>query len=258
MKNTYNNKQNIKQNTILGITIIPESKSSILEKIIKYIIKPTGFLHIVSLNPENLIITTDNMLFKKVIETAQIKIIDGIGIVLAGRWLGVQVGERITGVSLMEELIKVVSFRRLRVMMIGGKENLADELVKCYFKQFPEAKFKGLQGIKNIKNIKREEETKISSIVAVYKPQLVFVAFGSPDQELWINRHKKEFSGCVVMGVGGAFDYLSNKAKRPPVFIQKLGLEWLYRLLSQPYRWKRQLRLIKFIRLVLQEKWKRK
>jgi len=248
----------MKQNKILGITITPESRTSILEKIIKYIGQPQELFHIVSLNPENLVVATENESFKRVVETAQIKIVDGIGVVLAGRWLGVEVGERVTGVSLMEELIKVASDRRLRVLMIGGKENLADKLIECYSKQFPEAKLKGIQGIENIKNPKKDEETNIFSIVVAYKPQLVFVAFGSPDQELWIEHHKKEFTGCVVMGVGGAFDYLSNNIKRAPVFIQKLGLEWLLRLLNQPWRWRRQLRLFRFIKLILQEKWKRK
>ena len=245
----------MRSNKLLGITIPFETKSTVLEKILKYIDTPTGFFHIVSLNPENSVITTKNKLFKKVIETAQIKIIDGIGIVLAGLLLGIKVGERVTGVRLMEELLKRASDRRLRVLMIGGKENLAEELVECYSKQFTEAKFKGVQGIKNIKNIKKEEEIKTFSIVAAYKPQFVCVAFGSPDQELWLDRHKKEFAGCVAMGVGGAFNYLSNKIKRPPVFIQNLGLEWLFRLLNQPWRWKRQLRLLKFIGLVIRQKW---
>ena len=245
----------MKLNQILGITILPESKSSVLEKILKYIDRSTGFSHIVSLNPENLVITTENESFKKVIETAQIKIIDGTGVVLAGRFLDVEVGERITGVGLMEELLKKASDRRLRVLMIGGKENLAEKLIECYSEQFPEAKFKGVQGIEDIKNIKKEEEVKIFSIVTAYKPQLVFVAFGSPIQELWIARHKKEFSKCVVMGVGGAFDYLSSNIERAPVFIQKLGLEWLFRLVNQPWRWRRQLRLIKFIWLVTRQKW---
>lgn len=247
----------MRSNKILGITIIPETKSSVLEKILKYIDRPTGFSHIVSLNPENLVVTTENESFKRVIETAQIKIVDGIGVVLAGRWLGVEVGERVTGVGLMEELLNRASDRRLRVLMIGGKENLALQLARCYSDQFPEAKFKGVQGIEDIKNIKKEEEVKILSIVTAYKPQLVFVTFGSPDQELWLERHKKELVGYVVMGVGGAFDYLSNNIKRAPVFIQKLGLEWLFRLLNQPWRWKRQLRLLKFIKLIFQEKWKK-
>jgi len=247
----------MRSNKILGITIIPETKSTVLEKIIKYIKNPTGFLHTISLNPENLVIATENDLYKKIVETGQIKIVDGIGVVLAGRLLSVEVGERVTGVGLMDELIKRAPDRRLRVLMIGGKENLALRLAQCYSDQFPEAKFNGLQGIGDIKNIKKGEEAKIFSIVAAYKPQLVFIAFGSPDQELWIERHKKKFTGCVIMGVGGAFDYLSSNVERAPVFIQKLGLEWFYRLLNQPWRWKRQLRLIKFIWLVIKQKVKK-
>ena len=241
----------MKVNKILGIDITAQSKSDILEKILLYIEKPTGFLHIVSLNPENMVVATENYLFKRVIETAQMKIVDGIGVVLAGRWLGVEVGERVTGVRLMEDLLKMASDRRLRVLMIGGKENLALQLAQCYNDQFPKAKFKGLQGIENIQNPRTDEEGKIFSIVADYKPHLVFVAFGSPYQELWIERHKKEFNKCVVMGVGGAFDYLSGNIDRSPVFIQKIGLEWLFRLLNQPWRWKRQIRLVKFTWLVI-------
>mgnify|MGYP001557829524 CR=1 FL=1 len=242
-------------NKLLGITIFPETKSTVLEKILLYIDKPTSFFHIVSLNPENMVITTENKSFKKVIQTAQIKITDGVGIVLAGRWLGIKVGERMTGVELMENLLKVASDRRLRVLMIGGKENLALRLSQCYSKKFSEAKFKGVQGIEDIKNPTEDEEAKIFSIVADYKPHLVFVTFGSPDQELWIERHKKKLSNCVVMGVGGAFDYLSGEINRAPVFIQKIGLEWLFRLVNQPWRWKRQKRLLKFIRLIICQKW---
>ena len=108
-----------------------------------------------------MVISTENESFKRVVETAQMKIVDGVGIVLAGRWLGVEVGERMTGVGLMEDLLKMASDRRLRVLMIGGKENLADELAKCYKDQFPKAKFKGIQGIKNIQKPEVAEEGKI-------------------------------------------------------------------------------------------------
>jgi N-acetylglucosaminyldiphosphoundecaprenol N-acetyl-beta-D-mannosaminyltransferase len=246
----------MKKNKMLNISINQETKKSILEKILLYIHKPTGFFHIVSLNPENIVITTENELFKKVVETAQMKIVDGTGIVVAGRWLGVEVGEKVTGVGLMEELIKMASDRRLRVLMIGGKENLALRLAKCYNDQLSKAIFKGIQGIRNIQSPNKDEEDKIFSIVTTYKPHLVFVAFGSPMQELWIERHKKEFTSCVVMGVGGAFDYLSGNIDRAPEFFQKNGLEWLIRLIKQPWRWKRQMRLVKFARLIFSEKLK--
>lgn len=238
---------------ILGITVVSQSKADILEKIIKYIKSPRGFFHIVSLNPENLVIAHENKVFKKVVETAQIKLIDGVGVVLAGRLLNFDL-KKTSGVDMMEDLINLASIMRLRVLLIGGKPNLALRLADCYSSKYPEAKFLGMEGVKNIRKPKKEEEKAIFSIVADYKPHLVFVAFGSPDQELWLERHKKKFNKSVVMGVGGAFDFLDGTVNRAPLTIQKLGLEWLFRLLNQPWRWRRQLKLIKFTWLVINQR----
>ena len=243
------------KNKILGITIPKEPKKQVLEKIIKYIHSPKGFFHIVSLNPEIFILAEKNYEFKKVVETAQIKTIDGVGIVIASRLLGVEAGDRLTGVDLMDELIKQADELRLRVLLIGGKQNLALDLVDCYKDKYPEASFFGTIGIKDIKNPKKEEENEIFSIVRRHKPHLIFAAFGSPDQELWLARHSKELSGIVCMGVGGSFDFLSGKINRAPLFLQKIGMEWLFRLVKQPWRWRRQLRLLYFAYLVIREKW---
>lgn len=241
------------QKKLLGIPIFPLTKNKVLEKIKKHFKRPTGFYHIVSLNPENLVIASENLEFKKVIKTAQIKIVDGIGVVLACRILGMRMGERITGVDLMKDLLLMANEMRLRVLFIGGKGNLANKLVNCYSQKYPQAKFFGFEGISNIKNPQKSEEERIFTIVSDFKPHLVLVAFGSPFQELWIARHKKEFSNSVVMGVGGAFDFLGGIVPRAPVFIRKIGLEWFFRLLVQPWRWRRQMRLIKFGWLVIEE-----
>lgn len=250
----------MRKNKIFEILIPTESKLDILYKIKKYFKNPQGFFHIISLNPENLILANECKNFKKVIETAQLKIIDGIGIILAGKILKIKVGERIPGVDLMKELIEIANEMRLRVLLIGGRGNLADSLANCYQKKYPKAKFKGIEGIKNIKNnnkkvIKAEEEV-IFSIVSDFKPHLVLVAFGSPYQELWIERHKDKFKNCIVMGVGGAFDFLGGRVPRAPVFLRKLGLEWFFRLIIQPWRWRRQVRLIKFLWLIVKDKLK--
>ena len=249
-------KQNKK--ALLGISIEPLSKKQALEKIKKYIVHPKGFYHIVSLNPENLIISQENKPFKQTLETAQIKIADGTGVVVAGQILGVELGQRITGGELMEELTELANSMRLRVLLLGGRPNLANSLADCYAKRFPEAKFKGVEGVRQIQKPKKIEEDKLFSIVARYKPQLVFVSFGSPYQELWLDRHSNEFDGIVCMGVGGAFDYFGGVVPRAPEFLRKIGLEWLFRLMVQPWRWRRQLRLIKFCWLILKEKWKMK
>lgn len=239
---------------LLGIPLYNHSKTEILEQIIKNIRFDKKFIHIVSLNAENLVISVENLSFKKVIETAQITIPDGIGVVLAARLKGITLKERITGVDLMNDLIGVVGKMRLRVLLIGGRPNLAKTIAECQQKKYPEATFFGTLGFLDVKNQKKNEEQVILNIVRRHKPHLIFAAFGSPEQELWLARHSNKFKGIVCIGVGQGFDVLGGVVTRAPVWMQKIGLEWLYRLVTQPWRWKRQLRLIKFIFLLIASK----
>ncbi len=239
---------------LLGIPVIRESKEEILEKIKKYLNDRTGFCQIISLNAENLVITQHNQLFKEIVIESQIKIVDGVGVTVAGRTLGIPLGPRFTGVDLMKELLLMAHERRLTVMLIGGRPKIADKVADCQGKVFFEAKFIGLQGISNINAPKKEEEDKIFSIVARHKPQFLFASFGSPNTEIWLQNHKKMFSETIVMSVGGAFDFLSGDIVRAPQLFQRIGLEWLFRLIRQPWRAKRQLRLIEFVLLVIKER----
>ncbi len=243
----------MREKTVLGININFMRKSEVLEQIKKYLSQPVGDFQIVSLNPENVIVAQGNKKFKQTIEAARIQIADGIGIVLAGKILGFK-AERLTGVELMKNLIELAYELRLRVVLIGGRPNLAIKLAKCYNRAYSKAKFIGVEGIKNIKTPLKSEEENIFSIVSRFKPHLLFAAFGSPEQELWLDHQKKHFTGIVCMGVGGAFDYFGGVVPQPPKIIRSLGLEWLFRLFIEPWRWSRQLRLIKFIWLVLKQK----
>lgn len=238
---------------LLGIKLIPANRVNVLEQIKKYIRNPRGSLNIISLNPENLVIAHENSEFKQVIETSQIQITDGVGVVLAGKLLGLKL-ERFTGVDLMSELIKLADELSLRVLLIGGRSNLALQIAKCYSQTYPQAKFKGISGIKNIKNPVKSEEDEIFSIVTAFKPHFIFAAFGSPDQELWLDRHKSKFTGIVCMGVGGGFDFAGGIIPRAPKIFRSVGLEWLFRLIIEPWRWRRQLRLVKFFRLIIQQR----
>lgn len=234
-------------NILLGITLPKGTKKSILDKIIKYTYANNRFIHVVSINPENIVIAQSDKLFKRIVNKAQIKIVDGVGVVAAAKTLSLDYAERFPGVDLVEKLIQQSGVGRLRVMLIGGKDKLAEYLANCYNQSYPEAKYIGLKGIEDITNIKKSEEEEIFSIITDMKPHLILVSFGSPHQEKWIWKNKKRFKNIVCMGVGGSFDYLSGQIKRPPLLLRKIGLEWLYRLVIQPWRWRRQMRLIRFI-----------
>ena len=172
------------EKAFLGVKLNTLNKLDTLEKIKKYIQSPFGFFQITSINPENLIIARENKEFKKATETSQIQIIDGVGIVIASYILGLKVEDRFTGVELMEELIGMAGELRLRVLLIGGRPNLADSLAKCYQLSHVKAKFIGLEGIKNIKNPLKSEEESIFSIVTSFKPHILLASFGSPQPEL--------------------------------------------------------------------------
>ena len=230
------------------------NRKNTLEKIIKYIKKPRGFFHIVSLNPENMVVGLQNRTFKRVIKSAQLTIIDGVGIEMASQMLDIEAGERYPGVDLMNNLISHTTDMSLTVLFLGGQTNLAEELAKCYRQNYPQTRFIGLQGIKNIKKPTPQEEREIYRIVRASKPQLVFVAFGSPAQEIWIYKNKRLLSGRVCMGVGGAFDYLTGRIQRPKALFRTWGVEWLIRLIRQPWRAFRQLRLIIFMYFVIKQK----
>lgn len=230
------------------------SITDILDKIEKYLSHQGTFFHITSLNPEIINYMLNDFSYKRIITSSQIIINDGIGIVVAGRILGVDTGPRVTGVDLMTELLSYANKKSLSVMLIGGGPKIADKVVNCQKLTYPNIKFASLQGIKNIKNPKKQELKTIFSIVKNTKPHFVFVAFGSPSQEIFIDKYKKQFNGAVCMGVGGAFDFLSGNLPRPPYIIRQIGLEWLFRVLNSPKRLKKQQYWIIFILKAIKER----
>ena len=229
----------------------------ILERIKKGVLSKGEFCQIISLNPENLMIMTRQKEFEKLVLSSQTLIVDGVGIVLAARLLTGTSLRRLPGVELMDRLIAYAAQHSLRCLLIGGDANLAELTAKCYSRRYPELKIQGLQAIDDIKQPKDHEILRLKQIVRTSKPCLVFVAFGSPAQELWIQANQELFKGCLVVGVGGGFAMNSGLLPRAPKVMQRLGLEWLYRLIRQPWRLRRQLKLISFLILVIKAKFKR-
>ena len=193
--------------------------------------------------------------FKAILNQAQIALCDGVGLWLAGRILGKHFTERITGVDFMQNLCKKVAKKPITVGFLGGRPGVAELTAKCLKAKYPglNVVFAGTEWDENnsefrIQNSETKKEKNHNKI------DILFVAFGFPKQEQWMNEHLDRIPVRVMMGVGGSFDYISGKIPRAPKIIQAIGLEWLYRLLRQPWRWKRQLALVEFIWLVIKEK----
>ncbi|MCG2685937.1 WecB/TagA/CpsF family glycosyltransferase, partial [Candidatus Parcubacteria bacterium] len=120
-------------------------------------------------------------------------------------------------------------------------------------------KFKGLEILGSLSGSPRVEDdaktvTQISNLIGGRRIDVLFVAYGHPKQEKWLARNLPQLNVGVGIGVGGAFDYISGRSRRAPRLIRSLGLEWFFRLLTQPSRWRRQLALPRFVWLVLGQK----
>lgn len=233
------------------------TKKEVLEYLEKNNHRPAAYTQIISINPENLIVALRNRKFREVVVTNQNHIADGVGIVAAIRLLYGKKLERLTGVDLMSELIDYANRYSLRILLIGGKGNLAERVCDCYKNKYPELKIWSTSGFLSKNKPKKAEIQEIFRIVSSVKPHLIFVSFGSPFQELWIEENRDKFGKALLMGVGGAFAFLSGKTPRAPLFLQQAGVEWLYRLMIEPWRLKRQLRLIEFTILLIVEKIKK-
>ncbi len=237
---------------LLSLDLQKNTKKTILEKIDYYLEKPGPMRHIVSINPENLVVAQQDKGFRLILQSGDVKLNDGIGIVLASILKGEKGIERYTGVDFMDDVIGHIQNRRLRVLLLGGSPNLAKELAECYQKKYPNVRFFGVNGIKSIKDYQEEDEgSLIIKEIAAIKPHFIFAAFGSPFQEKWFWNHRDQLQGIICAGVGGGFDFLSGRVQRAPKWVRKIGFEWLFRLLLQPWRLLRQLRLLKFMWYVL-------
>lgn len=223
-------------------------------------------------NPEQLVQAYQDERFATILQKFDYLLPDGVGLV----WLSQTkpniptITQKIAGVDLVTELLRLLSANSWPVLIIGGK-NYAGQVVKLEQtsskkelsleiteptdeKKVSTQSVKGsimwLEGYQDFAQPKPAEELHIREVVQQLKPKLVFVALGAPRQEIWIetNRSWLEQMGVrLVMAVGGTFDMLTGALPRAPKFVRQLSLEWLWRLIQQPRRIKRQLRLIKFV-----------
>ena len=167
---------------------------------------------------------------------------DGIGVVIASKILKSPLKERVAGYDLMSELLNIAEMKGKKVYLLGAKDGTLEKTYQNIKKKFPELNIVG----RHHGYIDISDEELVQSIVEL-QPDLIFVALGFPKQEYWIERHIDKFQKGLFMGVGGSFDVWAGEVKRAPEVWIKLNLEWLYRLIKQPTRFKRMLVLPQFL-----------
>lgn len=198
---------------------------------------------VVTPNAEILQMFTKDPQVKEALLNADYVIPDGIGVVLAAKRLGTPVKEKVAGVELAAHLLNYSAEQGKRVYFLGGKPGVAEEAKKKLQEQYPNLAIVGVRD----GYFKPEDEPAIVEEINSLDVDMLFVCLGAPKQELWMAAHKKELKIGVMLGLGGTLDVLAGVSKRAPKWMIACGLEWLYRLVKEPWRFKRMISLPFFL-----------
>lgn len=209
-------------------------------------------LHHVVINAAKVVNAQVDPNLKESIVNCDIINADGQGVVWAARFLNKPLPERVAGIDLMDELVKLASIKGYKIYFLGAKEDIVRKVVDVYSSKYGSAIIAGFRN----GYFSKEEEPEIAAAIGASKADILFVAMSSPKKEIFLNTYKHIINIPFIMGVGGSFDVVAGFVKRAPGWMQKSGLEWFYRVIQEPKRmWKRYLfGNIAFTRLVLKEK----
>jgi len=189
---------------------------------------------IVTANPETFMMSEkDEEMRKLLLDNDTFLVPDGIGIVKAARMINYDVKERITGIDIANELLKLGNEQKKSIYLFGAKQEVIDSMIKVLEEDYSNLKLVGAS------NGYEKDKDKVFEKIVKAKPDIVLVALGIPFQEKLIYKHLDEFDKGIFVGVGGSFDVISGHKKRAPKIFIKLNLEWLYRILKEPKRLKR-------------------
>jgi N-acetylglucosaminyldiphosphoundecaprenol N-acetyl-beta-D-mannosaminyltransferase len=206
---------------------------------------------IVTVNPEFVMTAQSDIEFRHIINVSALALPDGVGVSWACRHLERPLPERIPGVDLVEQLAALSSERGYRLFFLGAMPGVADKAVRVLRDCHPGLVLAGTHS----GSPRAEDEAAIVELVRAAHPHVLFVAYGAPAQDHWIARNLDRLEVPVCIGVGGSFDYIAGVHQRAPHWMRQLGLEWLHRLVTQPWRWRRMMALPRFAWQVLWRKY---
>jgi N-acetylglucosaminyldiphosphoundecaprenol N-acetyl-beta-D-mannosaminyltransferase len=184
---------------------------------------------------------------RDLINRSALSIPDGAGLLLAGRLLATPLREQVTGTDLCYRLAALAAARGYRLFLLGAGPGVAAAAAAALRRRHPDLEvagtFAGRAGPEG------DAETR-AAVAAAGRVDVLMVAYGAPRQERWIARNQAALGVPLALGVGGVFDFMSGRVPRAPAWLRRAGFDWLYRLVRQPWRWRRQLALPRFVWLV--------
>lgn len=238
---------------ILGVPIAGMTKDEVLEWI-RIMVEQRKPRHVVTANAEIIYKAYREEEFFKLLDKADLITPDGSGVMGAARLLGKHLPQRVTGIDLAQEIFRVGEEKKWSLYFLGAGPEVVKKAVLNTLSLHNHLNIVGYHH----GYFSQQENDQVVSKIKQAKPDILLVALGAPKQELFIQEHLKDMQVPVSIGVGGTFDVLAGTAKRAPVVMQNLGLEWLYRLTKEPKRYKRMLALPKFVGAVLKSRMKTK
>jgi N-acetylglucosaminyldiphosphoundecaprenol N-acetyl-beta-D-mannosaminyltransferase len=222
-------------------------------KIIKNAIYNNEHIHHTVINANKVVLLQRDLELRNSVNSADIINVDGAGVVLGAKILGKPIKERVTGIDLMREILEMAHKENFKIYFLGANEDVLNKLIELYSAKYSKNIIAGYRN----GYFSSEEELQIVEQITKSKPQILFVAMPSPKKEIFLYKYRDNFKIInFIMGVGGSFDVMSGKVNRAPIWLQKLGMEWFYRLIQEPKKmWKRYLiGNISFIYLILKSK----
>jgi len=230
---------------ILNVPVDNINMKQAVEQVISFL-STESFHAVYTPNAEIMMASHRDPSLKKILCEADMLVADGAGVVLASKILGLGLPERVAGFDLVKNLFSYQGNKKIRFFLFGGKPGVAEEAGRRLLAEYSNVEIAGCRNGYFDKTNENEIIDQINSSTV----DILLVALGAPKQEFWIHEHKSLLKVKVCMGVGGSLDIISGNANRAPEFFQKYGLEWLYRLYKEPWRFKRMLDLPRFILLI--------
>lgn len=193
-------------------------------------------------NVDHVVQAEDDERFRRAYASADLSLADGFPVVLASRFVGPPLPERVTGSDLVVPLMELAARRGRRVYFLGGAPNAGELAAGKLRAMFPELQITGVEAPRIDINAPLEAHRPILDRIAAARADFVLVALGAPKQEIWIHEVGRELAGPVYLGIGASLDFIAGLTPRAPRILSKVGLEWAYRLATEPRRlWRRYL-----------------
>lgn len=230
-----------KRSHLLGVPIDDVTYEEMLALVAEFVADKRTH-QICTVNPEFVMAAQHDRGFMMVLNQADLCLPDGIGILWAARWCGRPLRERVAGVDSVDRIAGSAEREGWRLYLLGASPGVAERTAMILQGRYPSVQVAGTYAGSPAPDAEEEIVAHINAANA----DVLFVAYGAPRQDKWIARNAEHLDVRVAMGVGGAFDFIAGVARRAPPWMQSVGLEWLHRLLCEPWRWRRQLALLRF------------